>query len=138
MLYRNLLRTISNEEITLLSQIKKEYFINNSGKSNYYEIRNFESQYFYDFINDLEFNSLYNVIPMVSIKGNPHDPYIVLSNSMLVTRYYNHRIIQYYLYSKYHQTIKNSNKLFKVILIFITPFLNKVVNLIKLKSGDYM
>ncbi len=107
MLYRNLLRTISNEEITLLSQIKKEYFINNSGKSNYYEIRNFESQYFYDFINDLEFNSLYNVIPMVSIKGNPHDPYIVLSNSMLVTRYYNHRIIQYYLYSKYHQTIKD-------------------------------
>ena len=107
MKYKNFLVNISNNEITLLSQINKEFFINNSGKSNYFSLVNFESQYFYEFITNLEFNSLYNVIPMISIKGHPNDPYIVLSNSMLVTRYSNHRTIQYYLYSKYLQTLKD-------------------------------
>lgn len=39
--------------------------------------------------------------PIISTKGNQYDPYVVLSRSILVTKYSDYKLIQYYLYSKY-------------------------------------
>jgi len=92
-------KNISNNQITLLSDINKEFFINKSNKTNYYEIDDFEIQYFYNFISNLNNNSIYSISPLISIKGNSEDPYLVLSKAILVTKYSD--LIRFHLYSKY-------------------------------------
>jgi hypothetical protein len=90
-MFKKFLKLISIDDITMLSNIHKEIFINQNNKSNYYEFRGFELDNFSNFVNNLDSNSLYNVIPMISSKGNPQDPYIVLSRSILVSKYSNYR-----------------------------------------------
>jgi hypothetical protein len=104
---RFFLKHISINEVTLLSDINKELFIDQSGKSHYNEINNFEMEYFYNFITNLNSNSLYTVIPIISIKNNYNEPYMVLSKSILVTKYSSYKIIQYYIYSKYLKSLED-------------------------------
>lgn len=106
MIYRHLLKNISINQVTLLSDINKEFFINKSNKSNYFKIRNFELEYFFDFIDGLDSNILYTVIPFISIKGDPNEPYLVLSRSILATRYSDYKIIKHYIYSKYLKSLE--------------------------------
>jgi hypothetical protein len=75
-------------------------------KSNYYEINNnFEMEYFYNFITNLDNNSLFTVIPIISIKNNFNEPYMVLGKSILVTRYSSYKLIHHDIYSKYLKSL---------------------------------
>jgi hypothetical protein len=64
-------------------------------------------EYFYNFITNLNSNSLYTVIPMISINNNPNEPYMVLSRSILVSKYSSYRMIQYYIYAKYLKSLED-------------------------------
>lgn len=100
-MFNQFLRHICTRNVTFLSDINKEFFINQSNKSNYQEIRTFEMGYFYDFITNLSHNSLYTVIPMIYIKGKPDEPYLVLSKSILVTKYSDYKLIHHYIFERY-------------------------------------
>jgi len=63
---KKFLKHISVKEVTLLSDLNNEFFINKSSKSHYYEINNFEMEYFYNFFHSLASNSLYTVIPIIN------------------------------------------------------------------------
>lgn len=102
---RYFLKNISVNEVTLLADINKEFFIDQSSKSNYHEIYNFEMEYFYNFITNLDGNSLYTVIPIISVKNS--DPYMVLSKSILVTKYSSYRAVQYFIYSRSHKSLED-------------------------------
>jgi hypothetical protein len=105
--YKQLLRQISTGDVTFISDINKEFFIDQSGKSNYYEIKFFEIEYFYNFVTNLSSNSLYTVIPLLSFNNNPDEPYMVLSKSILVTKYSSHRVIHHHVYAKYHKALED-------------------------------
>lgn len=64
-------------------------------------------EYFYNFITNLNSNSLYAVIPIISINNNPNEPYIVLSRSILVSKYCNYWMVQYYIYAKYFKSLED-------------------------------
>ena len=103
--YIYFLKNISKTQITLLSDVNKEFFINKSNKTNYYEIDDFEIQYFYNFITNLNRNSVYSLSPLISIQGNSDDPYLVLSKAILVTKYSDYKMLRFHLYSKYHKAL---------------------------------
>lgn len=104
---KQLLKNISVRDITLMADVNKEWFINKSGKSFYYEINNFEMNYFSNFITGLSSNSLYTIIPIVSPSNDPTEPYLVLSRSILVSHYSDYRLIHHYLFDKYNHAIEN-------------------------------
>jgi hypothetical protein len=104
---RFFLEHISRNNITLLADINKEFFIDQANKSHYYEIYNFEREYFYNFITNLNSNSLYTVIPIISIKNNINEPYMVLSRSILVSKYSDYKLFREYIYSKYLKSLED-------------------------------
>jgi len=106
---KQFLKHISVKDITLMSDVHKDLFINNYSKSHYFEMKNFEIEYFYDFITTLSSNSLYTMIPMISINNNPDEPYLVLSNSILVSKHSDHRMIHHYIYAKYIKSLEDFN-----------------------------
>jgi hypothetical protein len=83
-------------------------------------MNDFEIQNFYEFFKKINGNMVYSVSPMISIKGNPNEPYTVLSKSILITKYSDCRLIQFYLYNKYQQFLKDFgvNYLDKYKLVF--------------------
>jgi hypothetical protein len=102
---KQFLKQISVNNITLMADVNKDFFIDKSGKSNYYVHNNFEMEYFSNFVNNLDSNALYSVIPLISVKKNLNEPYLVLSNTMLVTKYSSYREIHHYVYENYLQSI---------------------------------
>jgi hypothetical protein len=104
---RFFLEHISRNNITLLADINTEFFIDQANKSHYYEIYNFEREYFYNFITNLNSNSLYTVIPIISIKNNINEPYMVLSRSILVSKYSDYKLFREYIYSKYLKSLED-------------------------------
>lgn len=54
---KQFLKLISINDITFLSDVNKDFFIDKSGKSHYYEINNFEIENFSNFIHNLSSNS---------------------------------------------------------------------------------
>jgi hypothetical protein len=98
---KQFLKLISIKDITFLSDVNKDFFIDKSGKSHYYEINNFEIENFSNFIHNLSSNSLYTIIPIIYIKGKPDDPYITLSKSILVTKYSDYRLFHHYIFERF-------------------------------------
>jgi len=98
---KQFLKHISIKDITLMSDVHKDLFIDKSGKFHYYESKNFYMEFFYNFITGLSSNSLYTVIPIISVKNSPDEPYIVLSNSILVTKYSDYKLVHNYIFERY-------------------------------------
>jgi hypothetical protein len=106
---RKFLKNISVDNVLLLSDINKDFFVDKSGKSNYLHVNSFEIEYFKDFINNLNSNYLYTVIPLISATNNPHESYIVLSRSILVTKYSDYSRIHYFIHRKYLDSLEDFN-----------------------------
>lgn len=119
---RKFLKLISVNDITFLSDIHKDFFIDKSSKSEHFYIQSFEMDYFKDFIFNLDSNSLYTVIPLISINHDVDRPYLVLSKSILITKYSNYDEFHRYILTKYRNTkedfgitnVKNLTIIFKV------------------------
>lgn len=106
---KHFLRNISINNVTLMSDINKDFFLDKSSKSNYYQVDSFELDYFYDFVTSLDSNTLYSVIPMITTNNELNKPYMVLSRTILVTKYSNYKEIHHYTFAKYQEALKDFN-----------------------------
>jgi hypothetical protein len=95
-----LLNLISTKEITLLKELDKLIHINKQGKFNYKNIPNFLQIHILNFINRLDENSIYTIIPMISMFGKDDDPYIIISKQLLISRFSSSELIHDYLYDR--------------------------------------
>jgi hypothetical protein len=103
--FKLFLKTISVNDIHLQCHFKKEIYLNHSNKSSYIFYRDYETQHFNDFISSLDSNKLYSVIPMISIKACLNRPYIVLSQSILLSKYSNYHMLNYYIHNKHMEVM---------------------------------
>ena len=95
---------ISTKNITYLKDLDKRIKLNLYGKFYYwriYEIRNYK---IWNFLNELEDNKVYNLIPLFSANGRPDEPIIVLSQQILVTSNSNSLLINEYIINKIIET----------------------------------
>jgi hypothetical protein len=106
-MFKKFLKLISVNDITFLHNINKDFFIDQSGKPNYIEIRNFEMEYFYNFITNLDSNSLYTVIPVLSPSNDHNKPYIVISRNILVSKYSSYKDLHHFILAKYHEALED-------------------------------
>ena len=85
---------------------------------------------FSNFINNLDSNSLYYFIPIIKINFDLNNPYIVLSNSILISKFSDYRLIHYYVYNKFNQSIndfkldRNINYLINLKYVYIIKIIN--------------
>ena len=103
-IFKNILRTISVTDITLMKDIKKDLFINKTAKASYYNLKNGD---LFNFILMLQGNSLYSVVPMLTVNAKSDKAYVVLSSSILVSRYSNIRLVSKILDDKYYEAIED-------------------------------
>jgi hypothetical protein len=99
--FKLFLKTISVNDIHLQCHFKKEIYLIHSNKSTYISYRDYESQHINDFISSLDGDKLYSVIPMISIKACLNRPYIVLSQSVLLSKYSNYHMLNHYIHKKH-------------------------------------
>lgn len=96
-LHIELLKRISNSNITLLKDVNKQIQINKNGKFKYYYLPFFDFNKIIEFIDNLENNYLYTIIPLIFLYGRDEDPHIILSKQILISSFSNPRIINDYL-----------------------------------------
>ena len=92
-----LLEKTSNNNITFLKDVKPHILLNKRGKFKYFYIPHFEIKGIKDFISTLEDQSLYTVIPSISLYGKDEDPHLILSKQILITSYSNPTLINEFL-----------------------------------------
>jgi len=95
---------ISTKEITYLKDLDKRIKLNKYGKFNYwriYEIRNYK---IWSFLNELEDNKVYTLIPYISANDRKDEPIIVLSQQILITSNSNSLLINDYINNKIIET----------------------------------
>ena len=111
---------ISTKEITYLKDLDKRIKINKYGKFNYYKIYEFNHSKFWNFISELEDNKVYTLIPFISKNDRPNEPYIVLSQQILIIYNTNPMILTKFIDNKIIDTINlyNINKIEDAIIIF--------------------
>ena len=111
---------ISTEEITYLKDIDKRIKINKYGKFNYYKIYDFNHSKIWNFIYKLEENKVYTLIPFLSKNDRPDEPYIVLSQQILITYNSNPILLTKFINNKINETfdLYNINKIEDITIIF--------------------
>jgi hypothetical protein len=100
-----LLKRISITNITLLKDVNKHIQINKNGKFNYFYIPNLDYNKIIEFIENLEDDSFYTVIPILSMHGKDGDPHIILSKQILVSSFSNPNLINHYLIRQLDKTL---------------------------------
>jgi|ERR1700744_3051302 len=93
----NLLKSTSNVKIDFLKNISKHIKINKDGKFKYHYIPFANYDLLENFILNLDQNSLYITIPMLSREGKNDDPYLVLSRQFLISQYSSPEIINKFI-----------------------------------------
>jgi hypothetical protein len=95
--YLELLKNTSNKSINLLKDVGRHVHFDKRGKFKYCYIPFFEIKGIRDFLISLEGDSLYTVIPVLSMYGKNEDPYMILSEQILMTHYSNPNLISYFI-----------------------------------------
>jgi hypothetical protein len=93
----NLYKIISSIAITFLKDINEFCKVTFLGKYKYFKTYFFDLQSINEFIQLLEDDTIYVVIPIISKSGKTDDPYLILSKQILVTSYSNPDIVRNYL-----------------------------------------
>jgi hypothetical protein len=63
----------------------KRIDINKFGKFYCYNCSELDGNTVWRFLNELEFNRIYTFIPFISVNSRPDEPYIILSQQILVS-----------------------------------------------------
>src|SRR6266581_717100 len=92
-----LLSTISTNGITMLKDVNALIEVNKAGKFKYCYIPNMKIIGIVDFINKLEDDSIYVMIPIISTFGRDNDPHITLSKQILISNNSSSKTIYDYL-----------------------------------------
>jgi len=101
----NLLKLISSQQVTFLKDVNKTININNHGEYKYFKIPLMDIKTIFSFIDSLDNEKLYIVIPFISYACKLDDPRLILSRQFLITKYSNELIISDYLNSKLDDAI---------------------------------
>lgn len=115
-----LFELISKTEITYLKDLDQRITINKYGKFSYYKNQEFRNQSkIFNFLSELEDNTVYTVIPMISCNDNSDEPYIVLSKQLLVSNQSDHLVIWKYINNKIIDTthLYNINELNGILVL---------------------
>ena len=104
-IYIELLKRISIAQLTFLKDVNKHIEVDKRGKFRYYYIPYFETKGFKDFILNLDSDSLYTIIPVLSIYGKEEDPHIILSKQILISNYSDHKLIRDFLLKQLDKTV---------------------------------
>jgi hypothetical protein len=100
---------ISVKEITFLKDLDYRITINKNGKFCYYNCLELDSSNISKFLCKLEDNKVYSLIPFISANDKSDEPYIILSQSILITNKSNPLLISRYIYNKCIDTMKLYN-----------------------------
>lgn len=105
--YLELLKNTSNKAINLLKDVGRHVHFDKRGKFKYFYIPFFDIKGIEKFILNLEAESLYTVIPVLSFYGKNEDPHLILSEQILITNYSNHKLISDFLKEKLDTAIND-------------------------------
>jgi hypothetical protein len=100
-MYIDFLKRISTDRITFLSDVSRQINVDKTNFPNYFFSDSIEIKQIEHFLNNLKFDSLYTVNLMISLEGKREDPYIVLSKTILLSKYSNAITINDYILSRY-------------------------------------
>jgi hypothetical protein len=101
-----MVKHISTKNISLLCDLDKRIQIVKEGKFSYWKCQDtkyesdLHSTSVYRYLNELEDGKIYTFIPFISVNNRPDEPYIILSQQILVTRKSSSQIIALYLNRK--------------------------------------
>lgn len=92
---------ITTNKISFLRNLDKRIELNKTGKFSYHtSIDLMGPNSIWTFIQGLEEGKIYAIIPLLSKNATPDEPYIVLSQTFLITKYSNHRLISSFISEK--------------------------------------
>lgn len=100
---------ISTKEITHLKDLDKRIKLNLYGKFYYWRIYEIKNSKILSFLNELEDNKVYTLIPYISANDKTNEPFIVLSQQILITSNSNSLLINDYINDKIKDTINLYN-----------------------------
>ena len=93
-------KLISIKDISLLSNLDEKINIIKHGKFKYYKMFDIDLDDIKNFINNLDNDKIYTVIPFISFNARYDEPYTVLSQQILVTKQSNSILIGNYIQDK--------------------------------------
>jgi hypothetical protein len=99
------LLSISKYEITMLKNINYIIDIDKKGHFKLYYFYNMELKSIYNFIDRLHTKGIYTIIPVISMSAKDEDPQIILSNSILLTKYSSPEVVQDFLTTQLNKAI---------------------------------
>ena len=100
---------ISTKEITYLKDLDKIIKLNKYGRCNYLRIYEITNSKIWNFLKELEDNKVYTLIPYISANDRPDEPYIVLSQQILITPNSNINLLTEFITNKINNTINLYN-----------------------------
>ena len=102
-----LIKIISTNEITMLKDINNLISINKNGQFKYRYIPSLQITGLIDFISKLDNDSIYTIIPIISMLGNDDNPQIILSKQILVSNNSSSKVIHDFLMNKLEFAIQD-------------------------------
>jgi hypothetical protein len=117
---------ISVKEISFINEIDYRIDIIKNGKFKHYRFFCIDEYHIKNFLNNLDDNKVYSLIPFISINQRIDQPYMVLSQTILVTKQSNHLLIYNYLH----------NKIDDFVNLFNIDSLNAYYTIFKYKSVE--
>jgi len=111
---------ISVKNVTFLNEIDYKININKNGKFKYYRNFCFDLYNYKNFGYNLDNNTIYSLIPLLSKNERIDEPFTILSQTILLTKQSNNLLIYNYINNKIQDTIKlyNMNLLDNYYVIF--------------------
>lgn len=91
---------ISSRDVSYLWNLDKRIHVNKFGKFSYHNFTIFDKQELWQYFSNLQKEKIYAIIPILSINATPDEPYIVLSQTFLITRKSNYEIIYQHIQNK--------------------------------------
>jgi|ERR1700744_6760458 len=103
----NLLKLITSQQVTFLKDINKTVNINKHGEYKYFKIPLLDIRTIFSFIESLDGEKLYLIIPFISPACKLDEPYLILSKQFLISKYSNELVIHDFLNSQFEDAIIN-------------------------------
>jgi hypothetical protein len=111
---------VSNKDIAFLFELNHKLKINKNGKFKYFKMNNFELDDVKNFLNNLDHDKIFTLIPFISINGRSDEPFIILSQQILITRDSTPVLLTNFIDTKINKTFElfNSNNDISYYTIF--------------------
>lgn len=100
---------ISTKQITFLNELDNRIDIDKYGPFKYHKSSNFEQEDIKHFLNILENNKIYIIIPFISKNCRINEPYIILSRQILITNKSNDLLLSGFINEKIEKAIELYN-----------------------------